>query len=284
MNNIKYDSPYQYIRNIELSVLKNSYNIETDVTKMLRDRVYGRIEHCIIDALYKYPYITKHTLSRYLNIVLHDNRRNDYSNIINSLREGYVIYALEYNKTYFYAIPCYVRQLWAKKKNYKVVLPDETAAAVLEYSSLAQWQVALMEGEKLLHNTLYQYRTIAKRKLLLPSYTETIKGRYRYRIFSFCLPKGESSNISAFLQNLSDIWHLMDLSKRKNQINLTIIIVSSLQEADRIKELINIYPAAAGRRIYYALEGNTSEFSGLECLYYYEREDNEYHLKTIDIL
>lgn len=280
------DSPYEYIEGLELQTVdtESCWRQETDINKLFRDGAYGRVEYNIIDALYKYPYMNRKTINRYLDKVLKKKQESWhwYYHIILEMLEDYSLYALRYGDNVFYALPCYVRNLWAKKKHYTVSLPDENISSVLEYASLAQWHIALMEGEKLLQNTLYQNRKLARKSVIVPSYIETIKSGYSYRMFSFCLPRGRN-DISFFLEQLKYFWNIMEQSRRKNQITLTVLVSSSLNEIRAMNELMKSFPAAKGRRVYYVLDGNTSEFSGLDCIYYYMEEDGEYLLKTIDL-
>lgn len=280
------DSPYEYKKGITLETVDtvSGWYEETDIYRLFKNGAYGRVEYNIIDALYKYPYMNKKTICRYLDKIL--NKKNEtwdwYYHIMLEMLDDYSLYALRYDDTIFYAIPSYVRNLWAAKKNYEVFLPDEDVSSVLEYASLAQWHISLLEGEKLLQNTLYQKRKIAKESLLIPSYVETMKSGYRYRIFSFSLPRGRD-DISFFLNQLERLWDIISRSKRKNQITMTVMVASSLKEIQAMNEIMKSFPAATGRRIYYVLDGNTSEFNGLSCIYYYVEEGEEYRLVSIDL-
>ena len=281
----KTDSPYEYIEglSLEYAPAASGWQQETDLAKLFKDGIYGRAEHCVLDALYKYPFLNFRTLSRYLDIVYGTHGTpNWYHHILLKMRGDNIIYALRYGDNVFYALQDYVRLFWVNKKRYSVSIPDICVSAVLEYASLAQWHISMMEGEKLVKNTLYQNMKIAGETLVVPSYMEIVKSDTRYRIFSFAFPKGVKE-ISPFIALLSHMWELMARSRRKNMVTLTVLTVSSLKEMEVANGVFKSCKTAKGHRIYYVLDGNTSEFSGLECLYYYIEEEGEYQLKTIDV-
>lgn len=281
----KTDSPYEYIEGLSLEAvhLEDGWQQEADVQKLFKDETYGRVEHYMLNALYKYPYLNTHTLYRYLDIACgKKSSPNWYYHILQKLRADYVVSALRYGDTVLYTLPEYVRLYWSKKMKYSVEVPELSVSSVLEYASLAQWHISMMEGEKLQKNTLYQKMKMAGEELTVPSYMETVKFGIRYRIFSFAFPKGVKE-ITPFLSQLSHVWELAARSRRKNMITLTVLTVPSLKEMEVANTVFHTFTAAAGHRVYYVLDGNTSVFSGLECLYYYIEEEGEYQLKTIDV-
>lgn len=286
-NKIMIDSPYTYLENVPM-VMQNIPKWQADLNKLFKDGTYGKVEYSIIEALSIFHYMNSYNLSRYLNKKLQDRKWADYSNIIKKLQADNVICKNTYGKQIFYSLfpdaERYMKKRRGKKATEGCYAPEPTPEGILECAALAQWHLAATRGN-VSSSCFYRKMRIAKVNINMASYIDRKIGRYYYRIFSLPFPKNRKNDIAVFFNQLKNTWYVMGKCRGRNQINLTVIVVSSLKEIKTITQLLNTIDEAKERNIYFALEGNTAEFDGLSCLYYYEKNSTETEdsIKTISI-
>jgi len=284
---IQKDSPYVYDKKLKLSVTRHPNMGNADLHKLFRDKVYGKVEFLLLEALSRYHYLNKYNLARYIDSKLQEKKWADYSHVIKKLLSDNVIYRVDYGESVFYAIHeyarAYIEKKWKKNvSKYRIPL-QETPEAVLECASLAQWHLSLTKVSNIKKNCFYQKIMFGKVTMEIPSYAELTIGRYDYRVISASFPKGDT-NITDFFEWLKKLWEVLGNTTRKNQITLTVLSVTSLKQISVIEEMLNHMEGAQGRMVYYVLEVNTAVFSGLSSLYYYDYSaDGENALQTISL-
>jgi len=150
-------------------------------------------------------------------------------------------------------------------------MPAETKTGILECASLAQWHIALTKGLNVKSNYFYKNIKFAGEIISTPSYIETTIGYFHYRILSLPFPKA-GNDITSFFHYLQNTWRVFQKATGKRQITLTVFVISSLKEIKAISLLLESLEETKDRTVYYALEANCTEFTGLSCLYYYDKE------------
>lgn len=286
-------SIYDYIPGVPLELpeqdlVRLSRGIE--ISEFVKKGIYGPIECHIVDALYKYYLMNRHTLSRYIDVTSErENAAALVRNILDKMKEDGILYTIRYGTLVLYSLTDSVREEWSQKKSFvsKRVPSFDTPYQVLEYASLAQFSVSVMEGEQVHCNHFHQVRSIAKVRMHIPSYVEMTKAQYRYRIFAYPFPKDPGVNITDFLEEINRAWGQMAKNRRKGLISLTVIVVPSVAQMEALDSVFRHYTPAAGHRVYYCTDSDTAVNRGLQTLYWYEPdawEGTEYQLKTIELV
>lgn len=284
VDKMNYDSPFTYIPGLKLE-LEAEVNDGMDISSLFSSGQFGRAESYILDALYKYPFLNMECIRRYCDVVFEEHREKSfYRHRMKELLELSLVQKATYGDQIFYYLSIFARKQLKKKKGYDVFIPNEVdESAVLEYASLGQWHIAMMEGERnnLTQSTLYQERKLQKKSLLVPSYMSVKKGKYTYRIFSFSSPRGRE-NLVPYLTMIKDMWNEMSQYKKRGVVTLTVITVYSLREIYALRTVMDQYYKDYTNQVYFAVDGNTAAFGGLTCLYYFDKRDTSL-LKVVDV-
>lgn len=281
---ILYDSAYAFIDGEPLS-----YCVYTgaglDIQTLLSSKVLGKVEYVMMEALYKYPFITMDCVRRYVCVVLGVSyEQSFFRHCMERLTQLSIVMTVSYGTATFYTLNAFARKQLKKRLGFDVVMPDEiTVSAVLEYGSLGQWHISVMEDTTAAMKTsvLYQVHTFHKRRILVPSFICFKKGALQYRICSFASPRGRT-DIAAYLNSIKDVWQSMSI-RRKNTVNLTVITVSSLTEIRALNAVICRF-FETFQKIYYVVDGDCAAYSGMSCLYCFDRDEEEKSvLKVVEV-
>lgn len=277
-------SPYIYQGEDVLSVIPSMQ--APPLEKMFRDKVYGKVEYLVLEALYRYPYLNQHNLSRYLDLKLGVQKWTSYRNVIDRLKEDGVILQILYADYHFYTLSQEGISYISAKKGFHtspvVERPPVTGQQLLSCASLAQWHLSLQD-KKLQDASFYQRRKFGKVKGLVYSYAAYNTAAYHYHLFSLPLPKGPDTDF--FLEQLDFICLAYNKTFHgKRDICLTVFIASSLADMEGAEAFLRSYRPFMDRTPYYALEANCADLNGLSCLYYYVHSDKTDRLKTICLI
>ncbi len=281
----RYPSPYCIIPGESILadyVIKKN---EADLLKLFTSHTYGHIEYLILESLYKFSYLNKLNITRYVSIQLKERSHNSYDNILIRLKKDGFINTVYYADNVFYTLTDPSKQYMNKKGSFlnqperKYVKTEPVS--ILECASLAQYHISLME--KRIKNASFNQVRKFKASTLLPSYAEFTNGIYTYHLFGASLPKGNMGE--EFLDYIKDIDSLITKAfSKKNHINLMIFIASSIKEIEGCDAFLHEWEDFYDRNAYYVLESNCKDMCALDCLYYYENDTDEKKLTTIRII
>jgi len=274
----EYISIYSFDQSLELKDTSPDISGELDMDAVIRSGAFGLNKSRIMDCLYKYPVVNKMSILYFLGVEENEKEVRKTSDDLRNLVSMGIVKTYMYGELILYSLADYVRKYYSVKKGFYVMVPNVLSVSeVLEYASLAQWHISIVRTGNVGLNTLYQEMTIARKKVLLPSYIE-IKRGVRYRIFGLPAPRG--SSVSVLLDKLSCLWELSEKSKRKDQHTLTLIVCESYKQMETMHQVLSLFEPAKTRTIYYCLDENFRE-NGLSALHYFQ---NEKIVKTIAIV
>jgi len=285
-NSIHTDSPYTILDD-ETMTKDMSVKDHADLSKLFREGTYKMVEYLILESLAIYKYLNRHNIKRYLDYKLKDKSWNNYYHVVKKLLEDNVLDRIRYGEHIFYTLPEYAEEYMKTRMKKKVVRyhVPETTENVLECAALAQWHISLVITGTVKHNGFYCVHKLAKQTYEIPSLAELTVGNYNYRVTSFAYPKKtEAEEFEMFWKRIINTHTGLAASSRKNQINLTVISVSTLKEMKEAQHQADEIPELENRMFYFVLEGNTACFEGLQHLYYYDRDGKkEERLTTISV-
>ena len=264
-------SPYIYDKDSTME-LRDS-DVVIDIAKMFRDHNYNDCDYRILECLYRYPFLNTKNIGRYICCKLGETSEMYIRNRIRKLRaDGVVCTAIYHDKNLYYLSNCATSYFTNRKgfqKQPMIKQVDKSdKGAILECASLAQWHISLVTDGITRNSSFRQVRKF-KCRAYLPSYVEYKKGDYMYHIFAFSAPKGEGG-AKRLIREILDAWEMQTIAfKGKKNINLTVIVVSGIEEIEGIEAYMRKWKSSSGRTIYYAVESNCLDMSGLKSLYYY---------------
>lgn len=289
MKKVLMDSPYVYLEELQMTHqdLPQDYE-KADLNKLFRDKTYGKTEYLILEALTIFHYLNKANITKYVDGRLKERKWPDYTKVINRLYTDNVLSKTTYGEHVFYGIYPYAREYMENKqtdiRKKERYFPLQQKDKVLECASLAQWHISLLSRYHAKRSCFYEKIKVSKKEFMADSYMETTIGNTHFRVLSYAFPKADK-DISAFFDKLNLAWVAMNQKQAKNQVTITILVISTLKEIKALSQIMESNEHTKGRTLFYVLEGNTMEFDGLSCLYYYDTDSStdEDTIRTITI-
>lgn len=276
------ESPYFFKDGVDLEVPGQSLARPLDVLSLRKSGRLGR-SVTVLDALYKYPFLDRCSLEA----CLHGGKTPAISDrqvwdCLNFLMDGEIVHPVKYGDFRFYVLRDGARKQLSEAKDFSVTTPDLTdKSRVLETAALCRWHAHFTAGGNVGANVIGQTMKFAGKTAIVDSYLE-FRRSVRYRVFAFASPRG--SRFEDFAEKLSAFSELQRESARRGLVTLTVIVASSVTEAEAIDRMLGAMDAFRGRRFYYALDSRRGKDAyGLAGLRYFESEGGEVALRSVSI-
>ena len=282
--------PYQLKKGIELLQVVPESKIDLqkeDISKFFTDNRYKRTEKRILIALYHYPFLTKNTLSRYLNITLGEHKMPEYRNILKTMWLDGAVERYDYGSTSLYHLSEsaweYIEGFIKNKNPKKYPSVSDSIGKILECASMAQWQISLISGKEKVNTTaFYEEMRVKGTNIFVESYAELIKNGRFYKVHSFCVPKnmGQAEVFSLNLEN-----HIRVFLKHKEKPTTTrlfILVAEDIEQIEQIGTYLLEKNELKGANYYFVLDSDTNYTNGLEIVYSFTKENGESKLNTLE--
>lgn len=289
--NEKRVSPYEYIPGytMEEEYVKIGSISKEQLEKYFKEKVYQRTEYALLESLYRLPYLTKKNMERFVDYRLKDRKYAGYDNVLKQLEKDGCLRRFVYDGIRFYRLHegarAYFEERLDSKGLHKIHIPSEyDTPAVLECSALAQWHLSVILGGNIRKSYFGEEISIRKKKLQVPSYLEVEKGKLRYRVLSFSVPKA-GFRMETFMNNITQVKEALykwELSLRR-EIFLIVLVCSNTQEMLQLANILENLPTTSKLQVYFVAEQNTAFSKGLDLLYVATKEGENLILKTISM-
>ena len=102
----------------------------------------------------------------------------------------------------------------------------------------------------------------------MPSYVEIKKGRYRYHVMCFCMPKNEGS-MERFIADMSALYHALKKKVKLTNKDIFLVVVLA-QDMVKLKNMAYLFVRNKNLMdlaVYFSLEEHSIHTKGLDFLY-----------------